>query len=168
MLKLLFQILRVGVKTDKLKQDNSLERVGLACQKIIDRRFARSLAIRMVDAGSCNGCELEMHSLNNVFYNVERFGIHFVASPRHADILLVTGVVSRHMEEALKRTYAAMAEPKWVIAMGDCATKGGVFGVSYASLGSVSNVIPVDVSIPGCPPAPLDVLHAILNCLKKK
>ena len=128
--------------------------------------FRRSLAIRQVDAGSCNGCELEIHALNNPYYAIERFGVHFVASPRHADVLLVTGPVSRHMEAALKRTYEATPAPKWVIAAGDCACSGGEFGVSYASCGAVANVIPVDVRIPGCPPSPQQLLFGLLALLR--
>ena len=124
--------------------------------------MGRALAIRHVDAGSCNGCELEIHALNNPYYNIEGLGIHFVASPRHADLLLVTGPVSRHMETALKRTYDATPEPKLVVAVGDCGCTGGVFGESYASCGRVSNVIPVDVAVPGCPPTPLALLQGIL------
>lgn len=139
--------------------------LGKEVRSLIDRRFAGSLALRHVDAGSCNGCELEIHALNNPFYAIERFGIHFVASPRHADALLVTGPVSRHMEAALLRTYAAMAAPKWVIAAGDCACHGGEFGVSYASCGAVENVLPVDIRIAGCPPAPLDLLDGIRTLL---
>src|SRR5690606_7470982 len=123
--------------------------------------------IRQVDAGSCNACELEIHALNNPYYGIERFGIHFVASPRHADILLVTGPVSRHMQAALLRAYQATPDPKLVIAMGDCAADGSEFGVSYASCGAVSNVIPVDVVIRGCPPTPVDLLRGILAVLEQ-
>jgi Ni,Fe-hydrogenase III small subunit len=112
---------------------------------------------------SCNGCELEITALNNVFYNIERFGVHFVASPRHADVLLVTGPVSRHMEAALKRVVDATPDPKWIIAVGDCAACGGEFGVSYASCGAVDRVIPVDLAIPGCPPTPADLLKGLLS-----
>ncbi len=131
------------------------------------QRFGRSLAIRQVDAGSCNGCELEIHALNNPYYDVERFGVHFVASPRHADALLVTGPVSRHMETALRRTWRATPSPKLVIAAGTCACTGGEFGVSYASCGAVENVIPVDMRIPGCPPTPLDLLKGLLGILRE-
>ena len=119
-----------------------------------------------MDAGSCNGCELEIHALNNPYYDVERFGVHFVASPRHADALLVTGPVSRHMQAALLRTWEATPSPKFVIAAGSCACDGGEFGVSYASCGAVENVIPVDVKIPGCPPAPIDLLRGLLAALE--
>ena len=128
-------------------------------------RLGRSLSIREVDAGSCNGCELEIHALNNAIYDVERFGIRFVASPRHADILLVTGPVTKNMAEALKRTYDAMPAPKWVVALGDCALDGGCFAGSYAIAGGVSAVIPVDLHIAGCPPAPIDILSGLLALL---
>lgn len=129
------------------------------------QRLGRSLAIREIDAGSCNGCELEIHALTNPYYNIEGLGIRFVASPRHADLLLVTGPVSKHMAIALKRTYDATPDPKLVVAVGDCGCNGGVFGESYASLGRVSNVIPVDVAIPGCPPPPLALLQGILAAI---
>jgi Ni,Fe-hydrogenase III small subunit len=167
MFRIYNKIRRTGCMTEPLELgDDQVVELGTACQKEIAARFSGSLAIRMVDAGSCNGCELEMHAVNNSFYDIERFGIHFVASPRHADLLLVTGVVSRHMQEALKRTYAAMPAPKLVVAMGDCAGHGGEFGISYASCGPVANVLPVDAVIPGCPPSPLDLLHGILDLLQ--
>jgi Ni,Fe-hydrogenase III small subunit len=122
--------------------------------RALRRILGRALCIRQVDAGSCNGCELEIHALNNPYYNIEGLGIKFVASPRHADMLLVTGPVSRHMEEALRRTYAATPDPKLVVAVGDCGCDGGIFGESYASCGRVANVIPVDVAVPGCPRDP--------------
>ena len=128
-------------------------------------RLGRSLSIREVDAGSCNGCELEIHALNNAIYDVERFGIRFVTSPRHADILLVTGPVTKNMAEALKRTYDAMPAPKWVVALGDCALDGGCFAGSYAIAGGVSAVLPVDLHIAGCPPAPIDILSGLLALL---
>lgn len=151
--------------TEQAPPARELEALGHEVQRRIDRRFAGSLAIRQVDAGSCNGCELEIHALNNPYYDIERFGIHFVASPRHADALLVTGPVSRHMEHALRSTWMATPSPKFVIASGDCACSGGEFGVSYASCGAVDNVIPVDVRIPGCPPSPEDLLKGILAAL---
>ena len=129
------------------------------------RRLGRSLSIRHVDAGSCNGCELEIHAANNPYYNLEGLGIRFVASPRHADLLLVTGPVSRNMEEALRRTYDATPEPKLVVAVGDCGCDGGIFGESYASRGRVANVIPVDVAVPGCPPTPTALMQAILTAV---
>lgn len=130
--------------------------------------LGRALTIRQVDAGSCNGCELEIHALSNPYYNIEGLGIRFAASPRHADLLLVTGPVSRHMEVALKRTYDATPSPKLVVAVGDCGCTGGVFGESYASCGRVSNVIPVDVTVPGCPPPPADILAGILAAVRSR
>ena len=170
MLRLYGKILKTGVLTERVPprpKDEAVEAEGKKLKAVIDRRFAGSLAIRQVDAGSCNACELEIHALNNVYYDIERFGVHFVASPRHADILLVTGPVSRHMEAALKIAYEATADPKWVVALGDCAACGGEFGVSYASCGAVANVIPVDAVIPGCPPAPLELLKGLLSLLAK-
>ncbi len=131
------------------------------------RHLGRSLAIRQVDAGSCNGCELEIHALNNAFYDLERFGLHFVASPRHADVLLVTGPVTRNMAEALERTYAATPDPKWVVAVGDCARDGGCFAGSYAVSGGVSVVVPVDLHIAGCPPTPKQILSGLLALLRR-
>ena len=132
------------------------------------RRLGRSLSIREVDAGSCNGCELEIHALNNAFYDLERFGLRFVASPRHADVLMVTGPVTKNMREALQRTYNATPNPKWVVAVGDCALDGGIFAGSYAVAGGVSNVVPVDLHIRGCPPRPLDLLKGLLALLEGK
>ena len=129
-------------------------------------RLGRSLAIRQVDAGSCNGCELEIHALNNAFYDLERFGLRFVASPRHADVLLVTGPVTKNMREALERTYAATPDPKWVVAVGDCAFDGGLFARSYACVGGVSAVIPVDLHIRGCPPTPVQLLQGLISLLQ--
>jgi Ni,Fe-hydrogenase III small subunit len=129
------------------------------------RRLGRSLAIRQVDAGSCNGCELEIHALNNAYYDLERYGIRFVASPRHADVLLVTGPVTKNMREALERTYNATPDPKWVVAAGDCAIDGGCFAGSYAVVGGVSAVVPVDLHIPGCPPSPVQLLRGLLALL---
>jgi Ni,Fe-hydrogenase III small subunit len=140
-------------------------RLREALQSQILEVMGRALCIRAVDAGSCNGCELEIHALNNPYYNLEGLGIRFVASPRHADMLLVTGPVSRHMEEALLRTYEATPEPKLVVAVGDCGCTGGVFGESYASCGRVSNVIPVDVAVPGCPPTPTALMQGILTAV---
>ncbi|HEY1362042.1 MAG TPA: NADH-quinone oxidoreductase subunit NuoB [Xanthobacteraceae bacterium] len=130
------------------------------------RRLGRSLSIREVDAGSCNGCELEIHALGNAFYDLERFGLRFVASPRHADVLLVTGPVSRNMREALQRTYAATPDPKWVVAVGDCAVDGGIFAGSYAVIGGVSGAVPVDLHIRGCPPRPMELLRGLLALLQ--
>lgn len=165
MLKTLAKILRTGVLTEPAPalDGDTIERLGIEVRRVLDRRFNGSLAIRQVDAGSCNGCELEIHALNNSYYDIERFGIHFVASPRHADVLLVTGPVSRHMEAALKRTYDACPAPKLVIAAGSCACDGGEFGVSYASCGAVENVIPVDIRISGCPPTPEQLLAGLLS-----
>ena len=130
------------------------------------RRLGRSLSIREIDAGSCNGCELENHALNNTFYDLERFGFHFVASPRHADVLLVTGPVSKNMREALERTHRATPDPKWVVAAGDCAFDGGLFAGSYAVAGGVSKVVPVDLHIRGCPPSPMALLAGLLALLE--
>jgi Ni,Fe-hydrogenase III small subunit len=133
---------------------------------LAQRRLGRSLSIREVDAGSCNGCELEIHALNNPVYDLERFGIRFVASPRHADVLLVTGPVTHNMAEALRRTYVATPDPKWVVAAGDCAANCGVFAGSYAIAGTVADIIPVDLHIAGCPPTPLQLLEGLLALLQ--
>jgi Ni,Fe-hydrogenase III small subunit len=162
MLDLLKRIVRTGIVSEPAIKLADLARDTEALQTDLWRVLGRALAIRQVDAGSCNGCELEIHALNNPYYNLEGRGIKFVASPRHADLLLVTGPVSRHMEIALRRTYDATPEPKRVVAVGDCGCSGGVFGDSYASCGRVANVIPVDVSVPGCPPAPEAILRGIL------
>jgi len=169
MLNILKKTLTTGIVTERFKtpKDEELEQMGIQIKRHIDRNFSGSIAIREVDAGSCNGCELEIHALNNPYYDIERFGIHFVASPRHADVLLVTGPVSRHMQTALLRTYEATPDPKWVIAVGDCAACGGEFGVSYASCGAVANVIPVDMVISGCPPTPLALMSGLLGLMKK-
>ena len=166
MLRILNKIIKIGTVTENAPSDHESEALGRQVQRHINRRFAGSLAIRQVDAGSCNGCELEIHALNNPYYDIERFGVHFVASPRHADALLVTGPVSRHMEHALRDTWMATPSPKFVIASGDCACDGGEFGISYASCGAVENVIPVDIRIPGCPPSPLELLKGILGALR--
>ena len=142
-----------------------LEAVGSELRGVVTRTLGRSLAIREVDAGSCNGCELEIHALNNPLYDIERFGIRFVASPRHADALLVTGPVTHNMREALERTFAAVPAPKWVIAAGDCAAGCGVFAGSYACVGGVSSVVPVDLHIRGCPPRPIEILRGLLALL---
>jgi Ni,Fe-hydrogenase III small subunit len=128
-------------------------------------RLGRSLSIRHVDAGSCNGCELELHALSNAFYDLERFGLHFVASPRHADVLTVTGPVTKNMREALLRTYNATPDPKWVVAIGNCALDGGIFADSYAVAGGVADVVPVDLHIRGCPPSPLQILKGLIALL---
>jgi len=167
MIRILKQSLKTGVITEAAPavDDSELERLGIELLHQVHARLGRSLAIRQVDAGSCNACELEINALNNPYYDLERFGLHFVASPRHADALLVTGPVSRHMETALHRTWEATPTPKLVIAAGTCACDGGAFGISYASCGAVENVIPVDVKIPGCPPAPLDLLRGLLAAI---
>jgi len=165
MLKTLHQVLRTGIVTEPPPLPADELRVREALSERIRTVLGRALCIREVDAGSCNGCELEIHALGNPVYNVESLGIRFVASPRHADMLLVTGPVSRHMEVALRRTYDATPDPKLVVAVGDCGACGGIFGSGYASLGAVSNVIPVDVVVPGCPPSPTRILAGILAAL---
>jgi Ni,Fe-hydrogenase III small subunit len=146
--------------------DAALAELATKVQRAARRRLGRSLAIRHVDAGSCNGCELEIHALNNAFYDIERFGLRFVASPRHADVLLVTGPVTRNMREALERTYRATPDPKWVVAVGTCAADGGIFAGSYAVLGGVNAVVPVDLHIRGCPPTPLRLLQGLIALLE--
>jgi len=149
-----------------VKDEQMLAELGASVARVARRRLGRSLSIREVDAGSCNGCELEIHALNNAFYDLERFGLHFVASPRHADVLLVTGPVTRNMREALERTYNATPDPKWVVAVGDCAVDGGIFSGSYAVIGGVSGVVPVDLHIRGCPPCPTQLLKGLLTLLE--
>src|SRR5262249_31728138 len=147
-------------------EDAALAELAAQVDRAARRRLGRSLSIREVDAGSCNGCELEIHALNNSFYDIERFGIRFVASPRHADVLLVTGPVTKNMQEALERTYDATPAPKWVVAVGDCAADGGMFAGCYACVGGVSAVVPVDLHIRGCPPRPTDLLKGLLALLE--
>jgi Ni,Fe-hydrogenase III small subunit len=160
---ILQQIFRSGIVSEPpLSADPALRTKEQDLHAEILKVFGQALTIRHVDAGSCNGCELEIHAINGPHYNIEGMGIKFAASPRHVDMLLVTGPVSRNLEVALKRTYDATPEPKWVVAMGDCACTGGIFGESYASCGKVSNVIPVDVEVPGCPPTPIALLQGIL------
>ena len=168
MRRLLFKSLVHGPLTEAAPEadDAALAELAGRVDRAARLRLGRTLSIREVDAGSCNGCELEIHALNNPFYNLEGLGIRFVASPRHADLLLVTGPVSKHMELALRRTYDATPDPKLVVAVGDCGCTGGIFGESYASRGRVSNVIPVDVAIPGCPPSPTRILSGILAALE--
>jgi len=168
MIRIIRQIFRTGIVTEPLPQGVAEEtgQVGACLEEAVKRRFSRSLAIRQVDAGSCNGCELEIHAINNPVYNCERFGIHFTASPRFADLLLVTGPVTRNMEIALRRTYDATPSPKLVVAVGDCGCNGGIFGESYASLGGVGKVIPVDIYVPGCPPDPIALLNGILKAVR--
>lgn len=167
MYPILKQIFKTGIRSETPPpSDPSLRLLEQSLRQEILDVLGSALAIRMVDAGSCNGCELEIHAVNNAYYNLEGLGIKFVASPRHADLLLVTGPVSRHMEEALRRTYDAVPEPKLVVAIGECACDGGIFGQSYASCGKVSNVIPVDVAVPGCPPTPVAILQGILSAIR--
>jgi Ni,Fe-hydrogenase III small subunit len=167
MIRILKQAFRTGIVTEPVPPitDPEIEKIAVSLGEIIKQRFRGSLAIRQVDAGSCNGCELEIHAINNAIYNCERFGIHFTASPRFADMLLVTGPVSHNMEIALRRTYNATPTPKIVVAVGDCGCTGGIFGESYASLGGIDKVIPVDACIPGCPPTPTALLQGILRAL---
>ncbi len=165
MLKTLGQIAGVGIISEAPPEPDGSLRVRAALQQRIRTILGRALCVRHIDAGSCNGCELEIHALNNPFYNIEGLGIRFVASPRHADLLLVTGPVSRNMEFALRQTYQATPDPKLVVAIGDCGCSGGIFGESYASCGRVSNIIPVDVAVPGCPPSPQRILQGILAAL---
>ena len=148
--------------------DAALKELAGRLDREARRKFGRSLSIREVDAGSCNGCELEIHALSNAFYDLERFGLRFVASPRHADVLLVTGPVTKNMAEALKRTYDATPAPKWVVAVGDCALNGGIFAASYAVAGGVSAVLPVDLHIPGCPPTPVALLKGLVALLESR
>lgn len=169
MRKLLLQGLRRPLtEPAPIPDDPALAELARSLRRVARRRLGRSLAIRAVDAGSCNGCELEIHALNNAFYDVERFGLRFVASPRHADVLLVTGPVTRNMQEALERTYHAMPNPKWVVAVGDCARDGGLFAGSYAVVGGVSAVLPVDLHIAGCPPRPMQLLQGLLALLQSQ
>jgi len=165
MFDVLSRMLRTGILTETLPvPDDSSP--ALELQTALQRILGRALCIRHVDAGSCNGCELEIQALNNPYYNLEGVGIKFVASPRHADLLLVTGPVSVNMEEALRRTYDAVPDPKWVVALGDCGACGGIFGTSYASRGSVANIIPVNFTITGCPPSPASILRGILETVR--
>jgi Ni,Fe-hydrogenase III small subunit len=162
------QIVRTGIVTEPAPPVADAE--GAAVQRIHQDLLdilGQALTIRQVDAGSCNGCELEIQALANPYYNIEGLGIRFVASPRHADMLLVTGPVSRHMEEALRRTWEATPEPRLVVAVGDCGCTGGIFGESYATCGKVANVIPVDATVPGCPPPPLEILRGILGAVRR-
>jgi Ni,Fe-hydrogenase III small subunit len=168
MRKTLFESLTRGPLTEAppSPDDAALGELAARVDRAALRRLGRSLAIRQVDAGSCNGCELEIHALNNAFYDIERFGLRFVASPRHADVLLVTGPVTRNMREALERTYRATPDPKWVVAVGHCAADGGIFAGSYGVVGGVAAVVPVDLHIEGCPPNPLKLLQGLLALLE--
>ena len=163
MLRILRQIFRTGIVSEPLPKGaaTEIEAAGLKLEEAVRELFRRSITIRQVDAGSCNGCELEIHAINNPIYNCEKYGIHFTASPRFADLLLVTGPVTRNMEIALKRTYVSTPPPKLVVAVGDCACNGGIFGETYASLGGIDKVIPVDFRIPGCPPTPLQLMEGL-------
>ena len=166
MYQILKKIVQTGILTEPAPEsDESLRVLQQRLEDTVLRWFAGALTIRHVDAGSCNGCELEIHASNNPYHNLEGLGIRFVASPRHADMLLVTGPVSRHMETALKRTFDATPEPKLVVAVGDCGCNGGIFGENYASCGRVANVIPVDVAVPGCPPTPVAIMQGILTAI---
>jgi len=167
MLLLLRQVLKTGIATEPVPAGDMAVESGRIHGDILEL-LGRALTIRHVDAGSCNGCELEIHALNNPYYNIEGRGIRFVASPRHADMLLVTGPVSRNMDIAVRRAYDATPDPKLVVATGDCACTGGVFGESYASCGRVANVIPVDVAVPGCPPPPVEILRGILSAVARR
>ena len=168
MRKTLFESFTHGPLTEPAPAPDAagLAELAKAVNRAARTRLGRSLSIRAVDAGSCNGCELEIHALNNAFYDLERFGLHFVASPRHADVLMVTGPVTKNMREALKRTYNATPDPKWVIAVGRCAADGGLFAASYAVEGGVKDVVPVDLTIPGCPPNPRQLLAGLLALLQ--
>src|SRR5450755_4852024 len=165
MWKTLRQIARTGIVSEQPPSSDDTLRVAEALQSRILQVLGRALCIRAVDAGSCNGCELEIHALNNPLYNIEQLGIRFVASPRHADMLLITGPVAKNMELAVRRAYDATPDPKLVVAVGDCGCTGGIFGESYASCGRVANVVPVDVEIPGCPPTPTALLGGILAAI---
>jgi len=167
--QLLKQIVKSGIVSEQPPPaDESLRVARQRLDDAILKHFGRSLAIRHVDAGSCNGCELEIHMAQAAHYNLEGLGIRFVASPRHADLLLVTGPVSRNMAVALQRTYAATPDPKLVVAIGDCGCTGGIFGASYASCGRVSSVVPVDVAVPGCPPTPVAIMQGILTAISSQ
>ncbi len=168
MRRILFEglVRRPLTEAPPMADDAELAALAANVDRAARRRLGRSLSIREVDAGSCNGCELEIHALNNAVYDLERFGLRFVASPRHADVLLVTGPVTRNMREALARTYHATPDPKWVVAVGDCALDGGLFSGSYAVVGGVSAIVPVDLHIPGCPPRPMQLLKGLLSLLE--
>lgn len=169
MRKLLFEsLIRTPLTEAPPDPDLSmLAELGVTLRDAARKKLGRSLSIREIDAGSCNGCELEIHALNNAYYDLERFGLRFVASPRHADVLLVTGPVTRNMREALERTYAATPDPKWVLSVGNCARDGGCFVGSYAVIGGVSAVLPVDLHIDGCPPSPKAILKGLIALLER-
>jgi Ni,Fe-hydrogenase III small subunit len=167
MRRILFEgLLRTPLtEAPRAKDDAALAELARRVDRAARARLGRSLSIREVDAGSCNGCELEIHALSNAFYDLERFGLRFVASPRHADVLMVTGPVTKNMREALQRTYDATPDPKWVVAVGDCALDGGIFAGSYAIVGGVAGVVPVDLHIRGCPPRPVQLLQGLIALL---
>jgi len=167
MWKLIARNVLLGAATERAPRpsEDALAQLGRRVDDLARAHLGRSLAIREVDAGSCNGCELEIHALNNAFYDLERLGLKFVASPRHADVLLVTGPVTKNMREALERTYRATPDPKWVVALGDCARDGGLFAASEACVGGVGKVVPVDLHIPGCPPRPVEILKGLVALL---
>jgi Ni,Fe-hydrogenase III small subunit len=170
MQRIMFESLVRGPVTEPApaEDDAMLAELSAAVDRMARRRLGRSLSIREVDAGSCNGCELEINALGNAFYDLERFGLRFVASPRHADVLLVTGPMTKNMREALERTYNATPDPKWVVAVGDCAVDGGMFSGSYAVVGGVARVVPVDLHIRGCPPRPVELLKGLLAVLEQQ
>lgn len=169
MRRLLFEALVNSPLTEPLNQERDAELAELASRlnQATRSRLGRSLSIREIDAGSCNGCELEIHALSNAFYDLERFGLRFVASPRHADVLLVTGPVTKNMQDALKKTYDAMPHPKWVVAVGDCAIDGGCFAGSYAVIGAASQIVPVDLVVQGCPPSPSSILQSLVSLMRQ-
>jgi Ni,Fe-hydrogenase III small subunit len=167
MLRFLREGLRLPLTEPRPPADPEIAALAASLDETARRRLGHSLAIRQVDAGSCNGCELEIHALNNAFYDIERFGIHFVASPRHADVLLVTGPVTRNMRQALERTWHATPDPKWVVAVGDCGADGGIFAASPSIVGGVAAVVPVDLVIRGCPPSPVHLLAGLLSLFKE-
>lgn len=168
MINTLSRMIRNGILTEEIPKAPNADVAAGDLQQKIRKILGRALCIRHVDAGSCNGCELEIQALNNPYYNLEGAGIRFVASPRHADLLLVTGPVSVNMEEALKRTYDAIPDPKFVVAIGDCGACGGIFGASYASRGGVANVLPVNYTVTGCPPSPTAILRGILQTVRSE
>lgn len=167
LLKLIAKALLKGPVTEKGPDADEIKTLGEKLELHTVATLGRSLVVREVDAGSCNGCELEVHALGNPIYDIERFGIHFAASPRHADVLLVTGPATRNMAEALRRTYDATPGPKWVVAMGDCAIDGGCFKGGYANFDGIDKIVPVDAHVPGCPPKPVDLLKALLALLER-
>lgn len=168
--KLMFRSFTSSALTERAPKpdDAALAELAGRVHATARRRLGRSLSIRQIDAGSCNGCELEIHALNNAFYDLERFGFHFVASPRHADVLLVTGPVTKNMQEALLRAFDVTPDPKWVVAVGGCAADGGIFAGSYGVVGGVGAVLPVDLHIPGCPPSPRELLAGLLALMSRK